>query len=474
MEWCREAEERGAGEIVIQAIHRDGTAQGYDLDLVAAITDAVGVPVVALGGAGRYADFPPVFDLGVGGAAAANIFNFFELSYPLAKKHCVEKGVRLRASPLQSRWLPREPAYPPQEARQRMEARLEAAASADYPANRQKARRQEVSWCRKCVYPSLSAAPMAYDSEGVCMGYRTAEARDAIPADEWSRRETLLVDLLERSRSTDGSRADCVIAVRGGMVSWFQSLYFKYVLGFYPILVTYDGNNYTETGWRNLLKMKEVFNVDHIIYRPRVDVLKSLNRLAFKVMGDMNWHAHVGINTVPVRLAVQMGIPMIIWGEHGYADLFGQFAMTDFPEMSYRYRLEHFGRGYDWNYFVGLEGLEPKDLVAWQYPDDKAIFDLGLRGIYLGNYVHWDANVHTREMIEHYGFEVSPTPFASHLPPDVESGRHARKWRARLFEIREVRLWSLHGSLLQGHPRRRNEPSAGNRIGESLRPEKTQ
>ena len=56
-------------------------------------------------------------------------------------------------------------------------------------------------------------------------------------------------------------------------------------------------------------------------------------------MGDMNWHAHVGITTAPVRVAVQHRVPLVIWGEHGYLDLGGQFSIDDFPEMSYRDRL---------------------------------------------------------------------------------------------------------------------------------------
>jgi hypothetical protein len=98
--------------------------------------------------------------------------------------------------------------------------------------------------------------------------------------------------------------------------------------------------------------------------------------------------------------------------------------------MSYRYRLEHFGRGYDWNYFLGLEGLETKDLIAWQYPRDQEMFDLDLRGIYLGNYVDWDANQHTQQMVEDYGFEVSPEPFdrtyrrMSNLDDMHENGVH--------------------------------------------------
>ena len=49
----------------------------------------------------------------------------------------------------------------------------------------------------------------------------------------------------------------------------------------------------------------------------------------------------------------------------------GQFSMNDFPEMNYRERTEHAGRGFDWNFFDGLDGLTSKDLEAWKYPDDE-------------------------------------------------------------------------------------------------------
>ena len=62
-------------------------------------------------------------------------------------------------------------------------------------------------------------------------------------------------------------------------------------------------------------------------------------------------------------IAAQQNIPFIFWGEHGYADLCGQFSMDDFPEMNYRERLEHAGRGFEWNFFSGLDGLTDKDLI---------------------------------------------------------------------------------------------------------------
>ena len=57
------------------------------------------------------------------------------------------------------------------------------------------------------------------------------------------------------------------------------------------------------------------FDADHLVFGPSVDILKRLNRLCFRKMGDMNWHAHCGINTYPIQIAVKFKIPLMIWGD---------------------------------------------------------------------------------------------------------------------------------------------------------------
>ena len=55
-----------------------------------------------------------------------------------------------------------------------------------------------------------------------------------------------------------------------------------------------------------------------MVCSPSVATLKKLNRLAFTIMGDMSWHCHMGIHTVPMQVAAERGIPIVIWGEHGF------------------------------------------------------------------------------------------------------------------------------------------------------------
>ena len=97
VEWAREAESRGAGEILLTSIDRDGTKAGFDCPLTAAVSTAVSIPVIASGGAGGLDHFVEVFTAGRADAAlAASIFHYAETSVRTLKQHLREHGVAVR------------------------------------------------------------------------------------------------------------------------------------------------------------------------------------------------------------------------------------------------------------------------------------------------------------------------------------------------------------------------------------------
>ena len=97
VDWAREAEERGAGEILLTSIDRDGTKIGFDCVMNAAVSSAVSIPVIASGGAGSLDDFVDVFTRGRADAAlAASIFHYAETSVHALKQHLRERGIPVR------------------------------------------------------------------------------------------------------------------------------------------------------------------------------------------------------------------------------------------------------------------------------------------------------------------------------------------------------------------------------------------
>ncbi len=97
VEWAREAEARGAGEILLTSIDRDGTKAGFDCPLTAAVSSAVSIPVIASGGAGGRDHFVEIFTAGRADAAlAASIFHYAETSVLALKSHLREHGIPVR------------------------------------------------------------------------------------------------------------------------------------------------------------------------------------------------------------------------------------------------------------------------------------------------------------------------------------------------------------------------------------------
>lgn len=97
IEWAREGERRGAGEILLTSIDRDGTMDGYDLALTRAVVDAVRLPVIASGGAGTAVDMARVLTEGGAEAAlAASIFHFGEVSIADVKRELARRGLEVR------------------------------------------------------------------------------------------------------------------------------------------------------------------------------------------------------------------------------------------------------------------------------------------------------------------------------------------------------------------------------------------
>ncbi len=97
MDWCREVEDRGAGEILLTSMQHDGTKQGFAVELTRQVADRVTIPVIASGGAGAAEHFVPIFTEGQADAAlAASIFHFGEIPIPALKAYLQTQNIPVR------------------------------------------------------------------------------------------------------------------------------------------------------------------------------------------------------------------------------------------------------------------------------------------------------------------------------------------------------------------------------------------
>ncbi|MFZ2512515.1 MAG: imidazole glycerol phosphate synthase subunit HisF [Gordonia sp. (in: high G+C Gram-positive bacteria)] len=98
VEWARRGEELGVGEILLNSMDADGTKSGFDLRMIEAVRAAVSVPVIASGGAGQVADFPPAVAAGADAVLAASVFHFGELTIGQVKDAMAAQGIVVRTA----------------------------------------------------------------------------------------------------------------------------------------------------------------------------------------------------------------------------------------------------------------------------------------------------------------------------------------------------------------------------------------
>ncbi len=287
-----------------------------------------------------------------------------------------------------------------------------------------------IDYCSHCLYPRI-AVNLSVDDDGVCSACRTSENMENLEPNFWAERREDFKEVVEEIKSNNSSEYDCIIPVSGGKDSYYQTHIMVKEFGLKPLLVTYHGNNYLPEGDYNRDRMRHVFDCDHLVFGPSVDVLKKLNRLCFKKMGDMNWQNHCGIFTLPIQMAVKFKIPLMIWGEISW-DISGMHDIDDLVEFSARVRHEHGLRGFEWNDLINdpVDTLIEKDMKWAKYPTDQDILDVGVRGLYIGNFFEWEPNNHTKKMIDLYGWKPAEKPFErtyrlmSNLDDRYENGIH--------------------------------------------------
>jgi N-acetyl sugar amidotransferase len=242
-----------------------------------------------------------------------------------------------------------------------------------------------IRYCRACVMPDTKP-DLQLDAEGVCSACRYYQRRVEV---DWPARRRQLEEILAKYRSADGSRHDCIVPVSGGKDSTYQVIRML-ELGMNPLAVTAVTDQLSELGRHNLDNIKRL-GVDHIEVAMNPVIRRRINRLALTQVGDISWPEHVAIFTVPVRIAVQMKVPLIVWGENSQNEYGGPATAADNQVLNRRW-LEEFGGllGLRVADLVGREGIERKHLIQYTYPTDDELRAVGTTGIFLGYFMPWD------------------------------------------------------------------------------------
>lgn len=256
--------------------------------------------------------------------------------------------------------------------------------------------------CRRCLYTSAHPFGLTLDAEGICSGCRTHEEKTAL---DWSARRALL----ERTvRARTGRRRsgdyDCVVPVRG------TPEYFKVIdvvkneLGLNPLVVAYNSQFNSRAGIMNLDRLRETFDVDLLHYTSNPVTYRKLIRESLARFNSMRWPFLAGETQLPVQVAVEKHIPLVIWPLHQPTEQTGAHSYTEEAEMTRRSRHEFDLLGCEPEELVTVESLiEPRDVEDLAYPSDRLLARGKVRGIYLANYLPWDSRRYAEEMIARHG-----------------------------------------------------------------------
>lgn len=265
-------------------------------------------------------------------------------------------------------------------------------------------------YCSRCVYPENAKPYIIFDDNGVCSGCKTSEQYDKV---NWAEREKLLRDILTEYKikaEKNRSHYDCIIPVSGGKDSHFQAHLIKNVYGLNPLFVTYNHVFNAPLGIRNLHNLIKKFNCDLIRFTSNPEAVRKISRYMLKRCGDLTWHYHSGILTFPIQIAVKFKIPLIIWAENNFYYLVGTFNPDDMVEFSRKHRKDFGLRGIEAEEMIGHDGIEWKDIAPFVYPSDEEMESVGVRGIYLSNFVLWDDKKQAEMMHKMYDFQPAKSP----------------------------------------------------------------
>jgi len=260
-----------------------------------------------------------------------------------------------------------------------------------------------MKFCTKCVMPDTKPN-LHFDRGGVCDACRSQENKNLDI--DWNARKIEFLELVKKYKKHP--IYDCVIGVSGGKDSTFQVLTMLN-LGLNPLCVCFEPTIPTKVG-RKKLKNLNNLGVDIIHIKRDPIVYKKLAKEAFKRTGDNEWQNHLGIFTCVPRIAVNFGIPLIIWGESPQIEYGGPATSKDNNILDKNW-LDRFGGllGTSIEDMIGVDGLDEKDLYFYTYPSDEELKRVNVTGLFLGYYFKWDYKENLRISQEN-GFRCSDRP----------------------------------------------------------------
>lgn len=253
-------------------------------------------------------------------------------------------------------------------------------------------------WCTNCL--AMSTRPrITFDERGWCNACRWMEKKQTL---DWAARQRQLEELLDKHRRS-GGRFDCLVPVSGGKDGSYVSYNLKYKYGMNPLCLTVTPALPLALGEQNLRAFVES-GYNHITVNPAYKAMRILNKRGLIEMGFPYYGWLIAIQAAPVRMATQLGINLIFYGEDGEVEYGGSTETDKNPIYNVQYMQRiYLEGGYD--KVLNNSGLPKQDLVFFRFPDAADLARMPLDITHWSYFENWDPYRNYLVAKEHCGLK---------------------------------------------------------------------
>ncbi len=270
----------------------------------------------------------------------------------------------------------------------------------------------KVFFCKKCVV-SNQRPRITFNEEGICSACQYAHIKHNVI--DWGTREKMLLELLDRYRSKDGSY-DCIVPGSGGKDSSYVAHQLKYQYRMHPLTVTWAPFMYTDVGWKNYVEFKD-HGFDNLLCFPDGIIHRKLARLAFELLGDAWEPFAYGQKAYAFHMACKFKISLIFYGESGEVEYGGSTKNINTPHETIHDWKEFYykGSGIDELVEHGLsagiftrEEVNENSFMFYRPPSPKQLEEVNPQMHWFSFYKKWVPQENYYYAVEHTGFAANP------------------------------------------------------------------
>ena len=248
--------------------------------------------------------------------------------------------------------------------------------------------------CKNCFMPDTRPGSV-FDKQGVCLACRNYEKRRTI---NWEIRRKELKNLCAKYRKNNGYY-DCVIPISGGKDSYMLVYMIKEKMKMNPLLITVgDPFTKTDAGIKNLRNLNDTFNCDHILFNFSTDLFRRVTKIAFEETGEILKFLETAIYTVPIKLAVSLKIPLIVYGENPSYE----YGTTDKESHSALKYIKNIFKNIDIDFWL-KRGVLRKELNCIIPPTERELKLVKPEPIFMSYFIPW-SSTQNLNIAKRYGF----------------------------------------------------------------------